>query len=156
MACVIHYKRKESVATLPHADIQQINDEDKTMEKTFAEKVAEAKAAVNAIDPREAAELKASHPETVFIDPRSADDIKSTTGIIPGALNVQLGDLAEGDEKSFPETMASHARAIITSCQAGPMGALAAYALKKRGYKNVHYINGGTQGWLDAGFSTTR
>ena len=36
------------------------------------------------------------------------------------------------------------------------MGALAAHALKQRGYNNVHFIDGGTQGWVDAGYSTAR
>lgn len=36
------------------------------------------------------------------------------------------------------------------------MSALAAYALKQRGYKNVRFIEDGTQAWLDAGYSTAR
>ena len=45
---------------------------------------------------------------------------------------------------------------IITACQGGPMGALAAQALKHRGFTRVAYVDGGTQAWLDAGYPTER
>jgi rhodanese-related sulfurtransferase len=92
----------------------------------------------------------------VFIDPRDTADITATTGIIPGALNISLNDLSEKSYDDLPRELSSRARQIITACQGGPMGALAAHALKQRGYNNVHFIDGGTQGWLDAGYSTAR
>jgi rhodanese-related sulfurtransferase len=36
------------------------------------------------------------------------------------------------------------------------MGALAAHALKKRGYTRVQFMEGGTQAWLDAGYPTRK
>ncbi|MGW8248905.1 MAG: rhodanese-like domain-containing protein [Acidiferrobacterales bacterium] len=123
------------------------------MEKSFSDRVAEAKASVSAITATEARQTLESNPEILFIDPRDAADIKATTGMIPGALNVSLKDLADAD---LPEVLASRSRTIITACQAGPMGALAAHALKQRGFSNVHYLEGGTQGWLDAGYATAR
>lgn len=124
------------------------------MEKTFEEKFAEAKAAVESISPQEASQRKANDPETIFIDPRSPEDISATTGIIPGALNVSLDTLSESAD--LPNELSSQSRQIIAACQGGPMGALAAHALKQRGYDNVYYMDGGTQGWLDAGFNTAR
>lgn len=121
------------------------------MEKSFSERVAEAQAAVAAITAAEARERKSNNPDVLFIDPRNEEDIRSTTGIIPGALNLPLGELSE---KGLPEELDAKSRTIITACQAGPMGALAAYALKQLGFQDVHYIDGGTQGWLDAGFET--
>jgi len=123
------------------------------MEKSFSEKVAEATAAVSAISPQQASAIFEKDPTTLFIDPRDADDIRSTTGIIPGAINVPLNELSENE---LPEELVSHSRRIIAACQGGPMGALAAYALKQRGYNNVVFMDGGTQGWLDAGYSTIR
>lgn len=125
------------------------------MEKPFEEKLAEAKAAVSSVSPQEANERKLNNPDTVFIDPRDAEDIVSTTGIIPGALNVTLNALSE-ESYELPQELSSRERQIITSCQGGPMGALAAHALKQRGYNNVYFIDGGTQSWLDAGYSTAR
>ena len=121
------------------------------MEKSFSERVAEAKAAVAAITASEANERKNSDPDVLFIDPRNEADIRSTTGIIPGALNLPLGDLSAN---SLPSELDARGRTIITACQAGPMGALAAHALKQLGFTNVRYMEGGTQGWLDAGFET--
>jgi rhodanese-related sulfurtransferase len=126
------------------------------MEKTFSERVAEAKAEVPAISPQAAKQQRDRNPETVFVDPRDAAGIAASTGIIPGALNLPLATLNGGGAADLPEELASRERPIITACQAGPMGALAAHALKRRGYTNVRFIDGGTQGWLDAGYSTIR
>lgn len=124
------------------------------MEKSFNERVTEATLEVKALKPQEANEVKSILPDAVFIDPRSAEDIKATTGIIPGAINVPLDALSEGEGAQLIESIASRSQTIIASCQGGPMGALAAYALKKRGFNNVYFIDGGTQGWLDAGYTT--
>ena len=126
------------------------------MEKTFEQRVNEAKAAVSAVSPKEANELKLQNRDILFIDPRDEADIKSTTGIIPGALNVRLSDLSNTSYDELPVELSSRSREIITACQGGPMGALAAHELKKRGYHNVHFVDGGTQGWLDAGYSTVQ
>ena len=124
------------------------------MEKSFEERVAEAKSEVNAVSPQEAKARTAVYPNILFIDPRSPEDISSTTGIIPGAMNVTLDELAENTDSELPNKLGDYTRQIITACQGGPMGALAAYALKRRGFKNVAFIENGTQGWLDAGYET--
>ena len=126
------------------------------MRKSFEEKFAEAKAAVSAVSPQQASALLEKDPSTLFIDPRDAADIKSTTGIIPGAINVPLHLLSGNEEGELPQELMSRSRRIITACQGGPMGALAAHALKQRGFDNVAFIDGGTQGWLDAGYTTAR
>ena len=122
------------------------------MEKSFNERVAEAKQAVSSIEPRQAAALRDAG-DVVFVDPRPAEAIAKTTGIIPGAENVPLGDIAQG---KLPSSLASKSTSVITSCQAGPMGAVAAHELQKLGYADVRYVAGGTQGWLDAGLGTER
>lgn len=126
------------------------------MEKSFDEMVAEAKSEVTAVSPQEASERKLRDPNTLFIDPRDATDISSTTGIIPGALNMPLSELSKKPENELPQELASRSRPIIAACQGGPMGALAAHALKRRGFNNVSFIDGGTQSWLDAGYATAR
>jgi len=126
------------------------------MEKSFEERVAEAKAAVAGISPQDAKQRMDREPNTLFLDPRNAADIQGSTGIIPGALNLPLGELSEKSPDELPEELQSMSRPIITACKGGPMGALAAHALKKKGFSNVAYIDGGTQGWLDAGFTTDK
>jgi rhodanese-related sulfurtransferase len=126
------------------------------MEKSFDERVAEARAEVTAISPKAAKERKDKEPETLFIDPRNEADIRSSTGIIPGALSIPLGELSGKSDADLPRELQSRTRPIITACKGGPMGALAAHALKKRGFSNVAFIEGGTQGWLDAGYPTDK
>lgn len=126
------------------------------MSKTFEQKLAEAQAEVPSISPREASRRRIDDPDILFIDPRSLEDIHKTTGKIPGALSVPLDDLDTTGEVGLPRELGSRVRTIITACQGGPMGALAAHALKRRGYNDVAYVDGGTQGWLDAGFVTER
>ena len=91
--------------------------------------------------------------DVVFVDPRPASAIASATGIIPGAHNIALDDIREG---KLTDALADHGIHMITSCQAGPMAALAAQELAKRGFTRVNYVEGGTQGWTDAGFPTDR
>jgi len=126
------------------------------MEKSFSERVADAKAAVPAVSPQEAVARKAHRPDTLFIDPRNPGDIHATTGLIPGALNVPLKELSETSDDQLPPELASRSRPIITACQGGPMGALAAHVLQLRGFHNISFIDGGTQGWLNAGYATVR
>jgi rhodanese-related sulfurtransferase len=126
------------------------------MEKSFSERVADAKAAVPAVSPQEASARKAHQPDTLFIDPRDPGDIHATTGLIPGALNVPLKALSETSDSDLPSELASRSRPIITACQGGPMGALAAHVLQRRGFRNISFIDGGTQGWLNAGYATVR
>lgn len=122
----------------------------------FSEKVDRAKAAVPAVTPYEANAHRAADPKILFVDPRSEEDIRSTTGLIPGALSVPLSELSEAADHDLPGELASRTRPIITACQGGPLGAIAAHVLQQRGYTNVRFMDGGTQGWLDAGYDTVR
>ena len=123
------------------------------MEKSFSERVAEAKNAVGSISPAEASNLRGGCEPVVFVDPREVQSAKDSTGIIPGACTVSLGEIASG---ALPAVLGDKWTRVITTCQAGPMAALAAHELQKQGFKRVCYIEGGTQGWLDAGFATNR
>lgn len=121
------------------------------MEKSFSERVAEAKQAVPAITAQQASALRGGCEEVVFIDPRSAEAIAASTGLINGASNVPLDEIRSGN---LPSALKNKATRVITSCQAGPMGAIAAHELLKQGFSRVSYLEGGTQAWLDAGLPT--
>jgi len=126
------------------------------MEKTFEERVAEAKAAVPAIGPEAARKRQEQDPDTLFLDPRNAADIQSSTGLIPGAVNLPLAELTAKSANDLSKEFESLSRPIITACGAGPMGALAAHALKQKGFSNVSFMDGGTKGWVAAGFPTDK
>jgi rhodanese-related sulfurtransferase len=119
--------------------------------KSFSERVEDAKQAVSSVSPQEA--HASARSGAYFIDPRPPEAIASTTGLIPGAHNVTLDDIASG---RLPEAFADKSMPVITACQGGPMGAIAAHELLEQGFTNVRYVEGGTQGWLDAGFATQR
>jgi len=126
------------------------------MEKSFEQRVTEARAAVPALSPEEANARRLENPEVLFFDPRETDAINTTTGRIPGAVNMPLDELEEIPAEALPGKFASKARPIITACQGGPMGAIAAHLFKRRGFTNVAFIDGGTQGWIEAGYPTVR
>lgn len=122
------------------------------MEKSFSERVDEAKGAIESISAQAARELEGT-VGVVFVDPRPAQAIASTTGIIPGASNVHLDDISGG---ALPQELSDKSSRVITACQGGPMGAIAAHELANQGFASVNYIEGGTQAWIDAGFPTHR
>lgn len=121
--------------------------------KPFGDRVAESTAAVPAISPQAARNQRERNTDTLFVDPRDATGI-ATTGMIPDALNLTLDTLSNATDTELLDELASYSRPIIAACQGGPMGAIAAYTLKQRGFTNVQYVDGGTQGWLDAGYPT--
>lgn len=88
-----------------------------------------------------------------FVDPRPAEAIASTTGKIPGARVISIADIEAGN---LPPAFIDRSLHVVTSCQAGPMGARAAEAFAKLGFARVSWVEGGTQGWLDAGYETRR
>ncbi len=119
------------------------------MAKTFMESVQEAKAQVDAVAP-------ADVPEgALVIDVRDAADIKAG-GIIPGAVPISLGTLGfKGDvtmpaEMQHPE-LGDHDREIVVTCALGAMASLGGKLLEDMGYNNVRYVEGGTEGWKQAG-----
>ena len=122
----------------------------------FSDTIEAARKTIPAVSPQEACALKTSDQDVLFIDPRGPVDILATTGLIPGAINLPLDTLSHASDDELPQELAEHTRPIITTCQGGPLGAVAAYVLKQRGFNNVHFIDGGTQGWLDAGYATIR
>ena len=107
---------------------------------------------VDAISVAEAARLH-GRPNVVFVDPRPAIIISTTTGIIPGAHNIGVADIQAGN---LPPEFSDADVHIVTSCQAGPMGKKAAQAFVERGFTLVNFVDGGTQAWVDAGYTTDR
>ncbi len=128
------------------------------MPKTFREMVAEGREGTSLVDPQEAQRRMQADPNTLVIDVRDAQDI-SGSGIIPGALNVSLGTLPLRADQDLPEELRSaelqdRERPIITTCGAGGQASLAAKVLKDMGFKNVSILDGGTNGWKQAGLPT--
>ena len=111
---------------------------------------ADPNATAKAIDVTEARRLH-GRAGVEFVDPRPAEVIASTTGIIPGARNLTLDRIEAGD---LPPVFADTSLTVVTSCLAGPMAQAAAEAFVKRGFNRVMYLDGGTRAWVEAGHPT--
>lgn len=128
------------------------------MAKTFMQRVQEAQAEMPVISAEEAERRIQENPDTLVIDVQDAADIRAV-GIIPGARHVSLGTLIFKADHSLPEAwrdpnFADKDRPIITVCQLGLMGSIAAKELNDLGYTNVSILEGGTDGWKSAGKPT--
>ncbi len=88
-----------------------------------------------------------------FVDPRPAEAIAETTGLISGARLIAIEKIESGD---LPPAFADRSLHVIATCQAGPMASRAAAAFAKLGFAEVSWIEGGTTAWREAGYPTTR
>ncbi len=131
------------------------------MAQTVSHMVAEATAEVPGLSPNEAHHRVEADPNTLVVDVRDSSDARAG-GTIPGALNISYGDLLFAADHQVPEAWSDpranafqdHSRPIITHCIVGPLAAIAAKTLKDMGFTNVAYVEGGTQGWKEAGLPT--
>lgn len=130
------------------------------MAKTFRQMVAEGREGTPMVSPAETDRRMRDEPNTLVVDVRDAQDLAGT-GIIPGALNVSLGTLPLRADQDLPEAMRNaelqdRERPIITTCGGGGQASLAAKLLKDMGFQNVSILEGGTNGWKQAGLPTVQ
>jgi rhodanese-related sulfurtransferase len=128
------------------------------MAKTFRELVAEAREGVDTVSPEEAQRRMQQDPDALVVDVREPGDIVST-GAIPGSVNVPLGVLPIKADQELPgdvtdPQLQDRSRQVMVTCALGGQAALGAKTLKDMGFQNVSIIEGGTQGWKDAGLPT--
>jgi len=122
--------------------------------------VAEGREGTPMVSPQETDRRMKEEPKTLVLDVRDAQDL-SGTGIIPGALNVSLGTLPIRADQDMPEAMRNaelqdRERPIITTCGGGGQASLAAKLLKDMGFQNISILEGGTNGWKQAGLPTNQ
>ncbi|CAA9567699.1 MAG: Rhodanese-like domain protein [uncultured Thermomicrobiales bacterium] len=128
------------------------------MAKTFMQMVGEARQEVPALSPAEVQSRMQQDPQTLMIDVREPDALAST-GVIHGAKNVPLGMLAIKADQELPaevrdEQLQDRSQPVIVTCQRGGQAALGAKTLKDMGFTNVSFVEGGTEGWKEAGLPT--
>lgn len=115
---------------------------------------------VPAIKAQEAHQQMERDPNTLIVDVRDAANIAATS-IIPEAINVSRGSFTYKADHEIPEewrdpNFKDFSRPIITTCETGELGALAAKLLKDMGCTNVRRLEGGTVAWKEAGYPTIR
>jgi rhodanese-related sulfurtransferase len=117
--------------------------------------VAEATTAVPAVRAKDLEQWMQENPDALLIDVR--DSAQANTERIPGAINIDYGDLLFAADNEVPEEwrdprLKDRSRLIVTHCVLGPLGAIAAKTLQDMGFTNVHYLEGGIEAWKTAGF----
>lgn len=127
--------------------------------RTFNMMAAEALTAVPAIKPADAWGRIQAEPNLLVIDVRDATDI-AVTGTIPGAVNISYGALTYQADHTLPlewqsPHLADYNRPIITTCILGPLGALGGKLLQEMGFRQVQFLDGGVQEWIEAGLSVS-
>ena len=112
--------------------------------------LAEANAQITAIAAKDALAL-AGDPNVVFVDVRETVE-RQKIGGIKGSVHAPRGFLefhADPESPSHIPALSSGKR-LVLYCGGGSRSALAAWMLKKMGFKNVISLAGGYRGWMQS------
>lgn len=107
----------------------------------FKQLVDEIKKEIQEIDAGELRNMQQAGKDFSLIDVREKEE--SAQGTIPGAVAMPRGVL----ELHIDEVTTDKDRPIVCYCGGGSRSALAAYMLKRMGFKNVKSLSGGYRGW---------
>ena len=123
------------------------------MSKKASDLVAEAKAKIDNLDP-DTVERELASGDAVLVDIREAEELQG--GRIEGSVHVPRGMLEFRADPSSPyhQEPLDPSKRVILHCASGGRSALAAATLKEMGYQNVAHLDGGFNGWKEAGKPT--
>ncbi len=114
----------------------------------FLALVDDAKARVHEVSTDSLKTRQAANPALVLVDVREDDEYRA--GHVRGARHLGKGVIERDIEGAVPDP----ATELVLYCGGGFRSALAADALQKMGYNNVHSLDGGWRALQDAGFET--
>jgi len=119
------------------------------MPKTVAEMIGDAKARIEAVSPKEAADEVAAG-KVVFLDVREPVEWEHH---VEGAVQVPRGLLEFMADPTSPKHRPEldPAGRVIVYCRSGSRAALACATLKDLGYEDVANLEGGFTAWQEAG-----
>jgi rhodanese-related sulfurtransferase len=112
--------------------------------KTAADMIAQAKAQITEVTPKQVQEMKARGEPVTLLDCRDLQEVN--LGKIPSAAHISRGNLETKVEAVIPRDAN-----LIIYCASGNRSALAAVTLKEMGYQNVASMSGGFRGWVESG-----
>ena len=121
------------------------------MPRTIDRLLADARASLVRLDPHEAAE--AMRHGALLVDVRD-DAIRTTVGTVPGAVHVPLSVLYWRLDPTSPwcdPALTDQDRQVIVMCSHGFASSLAAATLRELGFAKATDLDGGFEGWRDAG-----
>ena len=113
-------------------------------EKTYEQRVAEAKTRIREVTPEDAIALRRRGEDAVFLDVREPHEWNLFR--IPGAVLIPLGQLDQRVAAEVPRD-----RRVVVYCARGNRSALAADTMQDLGYTDVASMAAGITGWAHAG-----
>ena len=111
----------------------------------FAALCNEAKKEIQEIDVAELKRMQQSGEDFTLIDVRERDE--QGRGMVPGAVALPRGIL----ERDIDQVTTDKGRKLVLYCGGGFRSALAAWMLKKMGFRNVISLAGGWKAWTQGG-----
>ncbi len=105
---------------------------------------------VHLLAPTDLAALRASERDVDVIDVRDPEEWYAS-GHVEGAKLIPLADL-----RADPDAVLVHGHVLVFVCAKGVRGMQAAKLAERFGHERVYNIDGGTQGWLNAGLPLVR
>ena len=106
--------------------------------------VNDAKKEIQEINAAELKTMQQNGEEFVLIDVREKEEAEK--GMIPKAVHLSRGTL----ELNIDQVAPGKDKKIVLYCGGGSRSALAAWMLKKMGFKNVISLAGGYRGWTQS------
>jgi rhodanese-related sulfurtransferase len=101
----------------------------------------------NDIDARTLRDMLESGERVTLVDVRKREQHEAQT--IPGSVNFDAYDaLKSGDERAMEGLELPEGERVVTFCNRGASGAVAAEQLRQRGYE-AHSLEGGLEAWKD-------
>jgi len=113
----------------------------------FKKLIDEAEKEIEAVEPDA---LDLANLDVLLLDVREPEEFASGYLRKENHLTIPRGKLEFVAIKKIHEKY-GHDVPIVTYCFKGPRGLLASYQLKKMGFKDVKYLNGGLVNWLGSG-----
>jgi rhodanese-related sulfurtransferase len=110
----------------------------------FQELVNEAKKEIKEIDVPELKRMQQAREDFAVIDVREPDE--TAKGTVPGAVAIPRGML----ELKVDSVTTDKNKKLVLYCGGGARSALAAWMLKKMGFRNVLSLAGGYKAWNDS------
>ena len=139
----------ENIKDDAHLDLEDLASRraEVYLSEQFSKLINEAEQFVDKIEPNQ---LNLEDMNILLLDVREPEEFASGYLRKEKHLTIPRGRLEFVAIKKIYEKF-GHDIPIVTYCFKGPRGLLAAYQLKKMGFENVKYLNGGLVNWLGSG-----
>ena len=112
--------------------------------KTAAEMIAQAKAKIKEVTPKDVMEMQQRGEPVTLLDCRDLQEVN--LGKIPSAAHISRGNLETKVEAVIPRDAQ-----LVIYCASGNRSAFAAATLAEMGYTNVASMATGCRGWVESG-----